>query len=160
MATLFQGRKNTHQNRLRFRAVLAAVAITVFTHDHAVADRPLRMIVVERDVLMIQKRQQLLPMTPQSFDQPFGFDVFPFVRDQSRQAVFDSFTQSFVLRVFQRRTLAPKPHRVTQNTFQSFRKLRPIAAFVLVLRNFLQIAEQVRQTLLLPGADNRVVRQR
>ena len=109
---------------------------------------------------MIQKDQQLITMSLQTFDQSFGVDVFPFVRDQSRQAVFDSFTQSFVLRVFQRRTLAPKPHRVTQNAFQSFRKLRPIAAFVLVLRNFLQIAEQVRQTLLLVGADNRVVRQR
>jgi len=156
--SLFECLKNAHQHRLCFRSSLATIAVAVFSHHNRTTNCTLRMIVVKRDILMIQKDKQLFTVTLQTFDQSLCLRVFPRRFGQLRQSLFQASTQLFILRLFQRLAPASQTHGVTQNPFQSLRKGRPIPAFVLVLRDLFQIAKQVRKALLLAGADNRIVR--
>ena len=50
---LLEGLEDAHQNRLRFRIVNAAVAVTVFPHHHGTANRALGMVVIKRHVRMV-----------------------------------------------------------------------------------------------------------
>ena len=116
------------------------------------------MVVVKRDIFMIQKYEQFSAMTPQSLDQTTRLDVFPWHFDQGGQPFFDAGAQSLVLRFFQRPALAAQAHCIAQNTLESLRKCRPVLALVLVFRDFFHVAQQVSKAFLFAGADNRVVR--
>ena len=90
------------------------------------ADRSFGVIVVKRHVLMIQKHQQFLATPLRTFDQTFRFNVFPFVRNQTGQSIFNGLAQSFVLRNFQRLSLATQSHRTTKDSLQTLRKHRTL----------------------------------
>ena len=82
VAALFEGAEDGHQDGLAVGTVLAAIAVAVFADDHRRADGPLGRVVVERNVRLIQKREQFVSMTPESFDQSFGVRVLPGRVDQ------------------------------------------------------------------------------
>jgi len=153
---LFEGLEDAHQHGLRFGTIGTAMTITGFAHHERVADRAFGAVVVKRNLRMVQKHKQLVTMSPQTFHRSFRLVVRPCRFDPPRHASFDALAQSLLLRFFRRRTLAAsccaggnQSHRVTQNSFQSFCKRRPIVAFVAVLRDFFQVAEQMYQTFLL-----------
>ena len=70
-----QGSEDTHEYRLRLRALLALVAQDVFAHDHRWADFPFGMVVIRRHTVMIQKGEQMLAVLAQPFHQAFDVGV-------------------------------------------------------------------------------------
>ena len=69
MAPLFECAENAHQHRLTIGAPLAAVAGAVLAEDDCRADRSLRVVVVERNALLIPEREQRVPISPQALNQ-------------------------------------------------------------------------------------------
>ena len=62
--------------------VLAAVGVAVLPHDHRRAEDPLRVVVVERDLGMVQEREQLGLVPPQPLHQPPRVPLLPRLRQQ------------------------------------------------------------------------------
>ena len=56
MAALLEGAEHAHQDGLGFGPVFAAVGVAVLPRDHGRADLTLPVIVVRRDLGMVQKR--------------------------------------------------------------------------------------------------------
>ena len=73
---------DTHEHGLQIGALLAAVGVAVLADDYGRSNHPLGVVVVERNLGVIEKREQLLGMTPQTLDQSAGVGVLPGVRDQ------------------------------------------------------------------------------
>ena len=90
MSTLFQRSQDAHQDGLAIGSALAAVSVAVFANDDGGANDPLRMIVVEGNARLIQKREQVLAMTAQAFDQTFCLFVFPGHIDQQSKPLVQS----------------------------------------------------------------------
>ncbi len=77
VAALFQGTQDAHQHRLGLGTVLAAVGIAVLPRDHRRADLTLGVIVVERHLDVVQEREQLRGVAPQSLHQASRMALLP-----------------------------------------------------------------------------------
>ena len=112
MPTLFQGAEDAHQDGLAIGATLAAVAVTVFANDDGRADNPLGMIVVERNSRLVHKREQVVAVTAQAFDQTLGLLLFPRRIDHIRQTLVQPVAARLVLLSRQLVLSAAQPNRV------------------------------------------------
>jgi len=63
---LFECAVDTHQDGLTIRAVLAAVPVAVVAEDDRRPNRGLGAVFVQRNALLIEGREQLVPMAPQA----------------------------------------------------------------------------------------------
>ena len=82
VAALLQGAEDAHEDGLGFGSVLAAVGVAVLPSDHRRADLTLGVVVVERNFGMIEEREQLSGMTPQSLHQAARVALFPRLSQQ------------------------------------------------------------------------------
>ena len=78
-----------HQDRLRLRPGLAAVAQRVLAHDDRRSDLPLRVVVVRRHVLVVQESEQRIPIPSQPFDQALDVRAGRLPVHQTHQALVD-----------------------------------------------------------------------
>lgn len=69
MAPELQGAVHAHQHRLRRRAALAAVRLAVLAQNHRRPDLSFGVIVLERHVLVVQEREDAVPVLAQTFGQ-------------------------------------------------------------------------------------------
>ena len=68
VAALFEGAEDAHQGCLAVGAAIAAVAEAVFADDDRRTNCTFGGVVVERNVRLIQKREQIVAMATQSLD--------------------------------------------------------------------------------------------
>ena len=158
MAALFEGAEDRHQDGLAVGPALAAVAVAVFADDHRRADRPLGRVVVERNIGLIEEREQVVLMTPQAFDKRLAWRSFQGVSISSAKRLSaDRDARHSVLgdispRRRHKRMASPSSRRsFLANAGQCFARR-------LVLLGMFQLAQQVHQARLPQRADDRVVR--
>jgi len=77
MAALFQSAIDGHQDGLRVGAALAPIAVTDFANDRGRPDGSFAGIVVVGHVGIIQERQQVVSVPPETLDQAASLRVFP-----------------------------------------------------------------------------------
>jgi hypothetical protein len=77
VATLFEGAEDRHQDGWAIRSTLAAIARAVLADDQGRADCPLGGVVVERNVGLVQKGEQVVLVATQPLAQPLGVAVLP-----------------------------------------------------------------------------------
>ena len=87
MAALLQCTEDDHPDGLAVGAALAAVAVAVFANDDGRTNDSFRMIVLERNIRLIQECEQILAVAAQAFDQMFRLLVFPRRIDQQGQSL-------------------------------------------------------------------------
>jgi hypothetical protein len=72
VASLFEGAEDAHQHGLAFGAPLAPVAVAVLAEDDGRPDRPFGVVVIEGNSRLIEEREQVAAVPPQSLHQAFG----------------------------------------------------------------------------------------
>ena len=70
-----QGAEDAHQDCLRLGPAGRAVALDVLPHDHGRSHLPLGVVVVERDVRLVQEREQVVAVAADPLAQPPGVGV-------------------------------------------------------------------------------------
>jgi len=85
MAPLAECTEDAHQDRLRVGTLIRSVAITVFAHADRRTDFSFIQVVLERDSWLIQKCENVILMSTETFDQTFGMRFFPGGVDQLLQ---------------------------------------------------------------------------
>ena len=145
---LFEGSQNAHQDFLGFGPTFAAVAVTVFSQDHRRPDFPFGAVAVEGDVELIEKREQLVFVPLQAFDQPAGVVVLPAGVDDRLQPLADFRAARDGHSLRQAAVLLAQPDRAADEPLEFLPKDGPVLAGGLVLRRVLQFAQQMRQALL------------
>ena len=156
MTALFERAIDTHQDGLNLGALLASVGITVLANDHCRTNSPLGKIVVEGDARLVEEREQVVAMTPQTLDQPPCLSVFPRRGNQ--------FVQTFVQSLATRLTILrrkfrcpPQTNSIAHQTPQFLGEFRPMLATLLVMVYRVQVAKQVNQAALSGRTDHGVV---
>ncbi len=87
VTALFERAEYGHQHRLRIGADFAPVAVAVLADDHCRTHLSLRVVVVERDSIVIEKRKQVGLVPSQALDQSPRLAVAPGRLDQRLQAL-------------------------------------------------------------------------
>ena len=157
VAALCQSAEDAHQHGLAVGALLAAVAVAVFSNDDGGANDSLRMIVVEGNARLIQKREQVLAMTAQAFDQTFCLLVFPGRIDQLAKPLVQTVAARLVLFGCQFVLSPPQTNCVAHQPPELLGKGGPMFAGPFVFVDMLQVAQQVHQARLPQRAGDRVV---
>ena len=114
VAALFESAKDRHQHGLAVGAALTPVAVAVLANDHCRADRPFARVVVERNARLIEEREQIVLMTPQSLDETLCVGAFPGRVDQLLEAILQTLASRGVCFFGQFARSAPQPDRVAQ----------------------------------------------
>jgi hypothetical protein len=122
-------------------AFRAAVGVAVLPHDGSWADLSLRMVVARGDVGMVQEREQLVLMPPQSLDQATRMWLVPSLSQQIVQPLpphRESLGRQFAMSLVEANRAADQP-------LQLFGELRPVATGPMVALGRLQISLQERR---------------
>ena len=157
MTSLFQRAVDTHQHRLSVRTTIAAVRVAVLANDHRGTNGPFGMIVLERHAGFVQKREQVLPMSPQTFDQPTSIRVLPVRLDQTLKSQTQTASFRSILGLWDALAF-PKTDRVPQQATQFLGKHRPILVSTAIVLDILQVAKQMHQAGLPLTTTHGVVR--
>jgi len=156
VTSLFQCAIDAHQHRLGIRASLAAIAIAVLTDQHGRSDRTFRMIVIKRHTRFVQKREQVILVTSQPFDQAAGFLVLSGGFNHGPQTHIQAGPTRCPLG--DREILAiPQANRITNQATQLLGKSRPIRVHTLVGFNLFQVTQQMDQAHLSFTTSHRIV---
>ncbi len=153
----FQSTEDRHQHFLSEHAALGAVAEVVFEHDDGRSDFPLRMIVVEGNIELIQKRQQFAAMPPEPFDQTATVFVLPLGGDQPVEPGVQTIPARGERRGGQLPVRLAETDRIADLSLPLLAKRRPLIAGRFVLLGVFEFAQQMRQALLRSTTRDRVV---
>ena len=157
MASLFEGAVDAYQNGLGVGSALAPVAVAVFANDHGWANRSLGMVVVERNLGMIEKGEQIALVAPEALHQSPRLGVFPGRLDQIGQPRVKPLAPRGKVQCFAI-GLAAQANGVPHQPPEFLGESGPFWSRTLVLLDVLQIAQQVHQARLPSPAGDRVVR--
>ena len=72
--------------------LVAAIRIAVLSHDYRRSDGTFGMTVVERNMRLVQKSEQIILISVETFAQTLGLAVVPLCLDQFSKTMLDLFS--------------------------------------------------------------------
>ena len=157
VASFPKGAKDAHQDRLRVCALARSIPIAVLAHDDGGTNFSLVQVVVKRDSLLVQKRENVILMPTQTLDQTFGMRIFPGGVDLLLEAAGQPPAPRSIGRLVVRVAPVPQADPVAQQATKFLHELRRILARRLVFLGVFQLAKEVHQASLTPRACDGVV---
>ena len=86
---MLDGSEDAHQDALGGGALVGGVGVAVLSHDHSWPNRAFGVVIVKRHVRLVEKREQIVLIFVEAFDQSFGLAICAFVRDELTKANID-----------------------------------------------------------------------
>ena len=158
VAALFEGAEQGHEDGLAVGTGVAAVAVAVFANEDGGADRAFGVVVIERDAVAIEEREQVILMTAQAFDETLRIWLIPLRRDEVFQPIVESVAATLPRGLVEVVAALPQADRIAEQSPEPLLERAPTRVRLLVLHGVFEFTQQMHEAHLAVRAGDRVVR--
>ena len=101
-------------------ALIAAIRIAVLPHDYRRSNGTFGVIVTERDVRLVQKREHIILVSIQTLAQTLSLAVIPLCLDQFSKTKLDPFSSASIYRLVKFFPMSPQSDSILDQPFELF----------------------------------------